>query len=158
MTCLWRHLLSQVVELLVSGRSMASNPFTNVAKVSSSSLVKAGRAPHWLRKGYFIRRSSVARGIPKSFAPLLADTPELTARTASCNYSVLNFRRCFPMLKGSEHGKCRLEWQVIEEQKPGIKWKEKRVTSQLFIDVLPLYFCATFFALIFAIIQKFHDQ
>ena len=110
-----------MVEIPVSGRSMASNPFTNVAKVSSSCLVKAGRAQHWLGKGHFIRRSSVVRGIPKSFPALLADTPELTARTASRNCSVVNFRRCFPMLKGSEHGKCRLEWQVIEAQKVGIK-------------------------------------
>ena len=115
---------------------MASNHFTSVAKVSSSFLVKAGRAPHWLGKGHFI--SSVARGIPKSFPALLADTSELTARMASRNCSVVNFRRCFPMLNGSEHGKCRLEWQVIEEQKAGIKWKKKRLTSQLFVDILPL--------------------
>ena len=100
---------------------MVLNPFTNVAKVSSSSLVNAGQAPHWLGKGHFICRTSVTRGIPKSFAALLADTPELTARTASRNCSVVNFRRCFPMLKASEHGKCRLDWQVIAEQKAGIK-------------------------------------
>ena len=83
-----------------------------------------------------IRRSSVVRGILKSFAALHADTPEQTARTASRNCSAVNFRRCFPMSKGSENGKCRLEWQVIEKQKAGIKRKDVTAVCWRFVIVL----------------------
>ena len=152
MTCLWRHLLSQVVELL------EIHGFESFPLMLQSVLLIVGES--------WSGTTLVGKGALHPSQQCCSWNSEIFRCTAcrqseansSRNCLVVNFRRCFSTLKGSEYGKCRLEWQVIEAQKVGIKWKEERVMSQLFVDVLKLYFCATVFALIFAVIQKFQDQ
>ena len=85
--------------LLVNGRFIVSNPFTTMAIVSSSSLLKVVCPPIRLRNWHFSLHRSVDRGIPKSRATLFKAPPECTARTASRTCSAVKGSRFCDILR-----------------------------------------------------------